>query len=285
MESSKQLLVCLSVAVFAIAPTACFGQGKTITVTGVGKASMRPDTALIYGTLSGTAKSADEALTKFQQAKRRLVEAVAKSKIESISVAGNGIAIQTAAAPTLQNGAVVAADAFGNAQPKPADARYVVKERMTLKLTGISQTADDKVFENILAVIGIAEDHGATMSTDPNAMMMMMFGARVQSEIPIATFLISDPTALQQKSYEAAVAAGAKRVKALTAITKKNVGDLIAIEEVSVGDVKGQNGPASMMGAIYGIEMQKSKDPDYSAKELGEIECEVVLKLTFAIAD
>jgi uncharacterized protein YggE len=284
MKLIKRQLLLVCMAILAGVPATGFAQGKTITVTGSGKATVRPDTVLIYGTIAGTAKSADEALVKFQQAKRRLLEAVAKSELEGLTAAGNGVAIQTSNGPVGQNPAVIAAEAFGNNQPKPADARYIVKEQIALKLTGIDQAKDEDVFENVLTLVGIAEDHGAQLSNNSNnARMMMMFGNRMETEVAIAIFQVSDPSTLHQKAYEAAVAAGAKRVKIIAGITKTTVGSLVSIEEISVGGVKADKDPTSMMQAVYGIDVEEQNGPEYSAKELGEIECEVILKLTFEI--
>jgi uncharacterized protein YggE len=106
-------------------PTALPKSG--ITVSEIGVVEAMPDTVELTATVEGNAELADDAVKKYRDNKRRVIESLGGLKIPGMTVTGSGLAVNSGT-PTNPMAAFQAGQAN---QPKLAD-KVAVQERLTV---------------------------------------------------------------------------------------------------------------------------------------------------------
>ena len=103
-----------------------------ITVSEIGAVEAMPDTIELTATIEGNAELAGDAVKKYRDSKRRVVEALNGLKITGMTVAGSGLSVNSGT-PVNPLAAFQAGQAN---QPKVGD-KVAVQERVTVTLSGI----------------------------------------------------------------------------------------------------------------------------------------------------
>ena len=133
-------------------------EGDRITVTASGTASLKPDVAEVRASVSGSAAMAVDALRKFQDNRRRAIEAIKKLKLESLTVEGGGVSMSSANA----NGNRMAM-VFGGNQNAGTPGHVTLTEKLVLRLSSIDRLKEGEPAKAVAALIDAAKDAGLTI--------------------------------------------------------------------------------------------------------------------------
>lgn len=255
--------------------TAAAEEGPGITVSEIGVVEAMPDTVEMTAMLEGNAELADDAVKKYRDNKRRVIEALNGLKIKGMTVAGSGLSVNSG---TLAN--PMAAFQAGQAnQPKLAD-KVAVQERLTVTLSGIDTLSADNILQSVTRILDVAKDAGGVIGPGPKSMIeIQLSGAK---PAPLATFKLSKTDLPRQQAYEAALKQARAKAERLAQLAGVELGDIVSIREtapVSKGDTSGGG-----MSAYLGLLGQASNNqPEYTSVELQSIPVTVSLSVQFAI--
>ncbi len=256
--------------------TAAAEEGPGITVSEIGVVEAMPDTVELTAMLEGNAELADDAVKKYRDNKRRVVEALNGLKIKGMIVAGSGLAVNSGT-PANPMAAFQAGQAN---QPKIAD-KVAVQERLTVTLSGIDTMSADNILQSVTRILDVAKDAGGVIGSGPPKSMIeiQLSGAKPG---PLATFKLSKTDLPRQQAYEAALKQARAKAERLAQLAGVELGDIVSIREtapVSKGDTSGGG-----MSAYLGLLGQASnKQPEYTSVELQNIPVTVSLSVQFGI--
>lgn len=207
-------LVCLG-AVASVAPLHADGQpaANGVTVTASGEVKAKPTAVEIDVTVAESDARAGDALTKYDEAKKRLIEACGELKMATLAIEeravevtaepGQADAFGGVVAPAafgFQPAVVVAPQGFANVPPpKGPEIRFGRTIRLTLK--GIRDKPEAEVLTTIGTILDAVRDAGGRVGPvagDPQA----SFGFRKAT----CRFVLDDLPELRKKATEAALA-------------------------------------------------------------------------------
>ncbi len=256
--------------------TAAAEESPGITVSEIGVVEAMPDTVELTAMLEGNAELADDAVKKYRDNKRRVIEALNGLKIKGMTVAGAGLAVNSGT-PANPMAAFQAGQAN---QPKLTD-KVAVQERLTVTLSGIDTMSADNILQAVTRILDVAKDAGGVIgSGSPKSIIeIQLSGAKPG---PLATFKLSKTDLPRQQAYEAALKQARAKAERLAQLAGVELGDIVSIREtapVSKGDTSGGG-----MSAYLGLLGQASnKQPEYTSVELQSIPVTVSLSVQFGI--
>lgn len=205
-----------------------------VTVTATGEVKAKPNAVEIDVIVAHTDARAADALTKYGEAKQRLIDACGKLKFAELSIEERAIDV-TAESFAIQGGiqAFAAPSGFpvapvspgGIALPNGSAIRFARTMRITLR--GIRDKPEAQVLATIATILDAVRDAGGIVGPPPRE-----FGATVAyttddgSQKAICRFVLEDAETIKKKAVEDAIARA--KIEAGT-LTGGRVGAVIAI--------------------------------------------------------
>lgn len=246
-----------------------------ITVSEIGVVEAMPDTIEMTATVEGNAELAGDAVKKYHDNKRRIIESLNGLNIKGMTVVGSGLSVNSGT-PANPMAAFQAGQAN---QPKVGD-KVAVQERLTVTLAGIDTMSADNLLQSVTRILDVAKDAGGVIGSGPKSMIeIQLSGAKPG---PLATFKLSKTDLLRQQAYEAALKQARAKAERLAQLAGVELGDVVSIREtvpVSKGDTSG----GGMAAYLALIGRSSNNQPEYTAVELQNIPVTVSLSVQFDI--
>jgi uncharacterized protein YggE len=184
---------------------------RTISVSAIGSASIKPDMAEIRAVVSGTAAIGGDALKRFRSNRGRAFGAVKQLKFKELKIDGGGPAIVSGnAANGQQNGVVVAA---GVVIPQQDSAAPNVCEVVLIQLPSIDRLPDQQAIDAVIKIVDSLKDAGISV-----------LGVQFKS----TRFANAKSSALR-----AAMDAARKKPESRASLSSAMVGPVVSIRETS----------------------------------------------------
>ena len=245
-----------------------------ISVVGTGHSATLPDRAEIDVTITGSAEIVGDALTKYESAHKKLLEAINALGIKSLSVQEAGPVLGS---PTPEN---MQAVIMGGGAAKSKNLEFTQSTRLVLR--DIQETPPVELMQTIARILDAAKDAGATVAaTTPGlqAMMMAQMMGRGSGPRSVISYVVSDPTKVQDKAYQAAFDQAEQKAKRLATLANVKLGPVLSVSEVG-----SQEGGPSILQQVYGVSVEQDEDQTrIAADEFREVRVTVSLQVTFAI--
>ena len=211
-------------ACFIAGPVVGQERDRSISVTGNGEVSARPNRLQIELQSSGTAELTQDAILKYDDSLRRVTEAFEKLGLNELAIEPGDISF----ASTFVNN-------VRGAQPKP---QMAISQSIKLTLTHVDQIPQKELVATVGKLIDTAQDAGATVSNNPGAnfnMINQVGRAVIRNQVaqPVVALWISDFEALYDQAYQKAFEDATLRAEKLAKLAHKKLGDVLSIDESS----------------------------------------------------
>ncbi len=253
--------------------------GEGITVSGTGSAAARPNLVEVDLQVTGKAELTGDALVKYRDAKKRVLDVLAKLNIENLSITERAVAISIGNSSDQQqrmiNGIVQSAG-------KP---EVNVSSTVRLTLKNVRESEPEELIKTIGRLLDVAQDAGVNVGpTAAEVMMALRYGRQPENAAPVR-FVLDDLVELREKAYEAAAADAHARAIRLAKLHQTTLGPVVSIQELAVG---GDAPTTTVVNAyIYQQNSQPSslenQGPRIVSSSLAEIPVQVKLIVRFGI--
>lgn len=247
-----------------------------LTVIGKGTVSASPDLAEIDLDVSASAELTGDAIVKFRDAKKRVIEAFEGLKLPNVTVEERGLLV----------------DQKGNA-PNPyyvdyntsqkAKTEVQLSRKLVVKASGLREMGEDEALQLVGRLLDVAQDAGARVGSSPAeaSVLRYVYGIGGANPSDLVRFVLEDAGDLQEQAYEKAVADARAKAERLARLGGFELGPVLAVREISAA-------PAPSRASVFGIEISEGgKDEPVGQRltnsRLGEIPVRVELQIRFGI--
>jgi uncharacterized protein len=253
-----------------------------ILVYGTGELAVRPNWVEVDMTVSGKAELTGDALVKYRDAKKRLVESLEKLGLKELSTQERGVSISSGNTQAQQQRIV---NGMPQAVGKP---QIEVSSKVLVRLKNVRDTPPEELIKNVGRLIDVAQDAGAAIGLSQAEIQMRQRYGMYDFSGTTVQFVVADLTELREKAYEQAVADAHSRAARLARLNQVKLGPALSVQEVQVA------GEADMgarpfnpyMPYIAGLATptpEVSEGPRISSTTLSEMPVQVKLLVRFAI--
>lgn len=248
-----------------------------ITVYGAGETIAKPDLVEINMRATANAELTADAIVKYRDAKRRILEGFEKLKLEKLKIEELGVSLTNhTAAEAMQMAMRGMVDTNSAAKSK-----VEIASSLQLRVSGIKDQSIEQVMEMVGKLLDAAKDSGAEIgpsAADVN--MAWRYGQQANSAL--VRFVVLDLDALREKAYETAVANARARAVRLAKLNGIRVGDVLSVQEVQIsGDDGGYT--TTPWGQVVATQ-SKINEPKITSDTFAEIPFRVKLMVRFGIA-
>lgn len=206
-----------------------FSASDGITVSGNGDASARPNLVEIDMQVTGKAELTGDALVKYRDAKKRLLEALEKVKVPNLAVSDHGLSIN------VGNSAEVQQRIMNGQMQNPGKPQVEVVSTVRMRISDVREIPPEELIKTVGRLMDVAQDAGVTIGPSAaDQMRAYRYGQAAQNSLPVR-FVLTDLGELREKAYEAAVADARSRATRLAKLHQVKVGAPTSIQEIVVG--------------------------------------------------
>lgn len=274
MKNPLNLIAALTLLVSLACPALA---EQTVTVSALGEVKVKPDTLVLSGEISEANEKMKDAVTGFNDTRRRALAAVKELGVENLEVTTSALSVRVAGAP--QNNPF---GGGGQAEPT-APGSLVISQSVTLTVSGIDKMEQQAVIELVVKLMAGVKEAGVSMnSTGPEAMMMIQMGMGGGGG-GSAIFKISDPDAAYKAATKAAVEKARADAAYLAELAGGKLGPVVRISDgiAPAGDDGSSANPymAMIWGAMSG---EEASDPN-SSETFDEITVARALNVSFQL--
>jgi uncharacterized protein YggE len=254
------------------------GGSDGISVYGTGELSARPNMVEIDLRVAGKAELTGDALVKYRDAKKRVLEALEKLKLKGLS--SEELALTIAAGSNAEQ-----QQRMMNGMPQvPVKTQIEVSSLLRVRLKEVRELAPEELIKTVGKLLDVAQDSGVTLGLTQNEMMYNMrlgYNNNMNNGAPVR-FVVADLTEVREKAYEQAVADARSRATRLAKLNQVKLGSALSVQEVLVaGDQLGNgnhNGQSAQPNAG-----DDDDEPRIASTTLSAIPVQVKLLVRFAI--
>jgi uncharacterized protein YggE len=261
----------------ALAPSA--GGGDGITVFGTGDLSTRPNWVEIDLNLSGKAELTADALVKYRDAKKRVIEALEKLNVKNLSMDERGLTVSAGTPLEQQQRAM-------NGMPQvPTKTQIEVASVLRVRVKDVRDLPPEELIKTVGRLLDAAQDTGVSIGPSAAEVMRNMRYGNYTNNTTAVRFVVADLAAIREKAYEQAVADARSRAARLAKLNQLKLGAALSVQEVQVaGD---QQVPANT-NVPFGMTpptppAEDAGEPRLTSSNLSGINVQVKLLVRFAI--
>jgi uncharacterized protein len=254
------------------------GGSDGISVSGAGELSARPNLVEIDLHVAGKAELTGDALVKYRDAKKRVLEALDKLKLKGLSSDELGLTISAGTGVEQQQRMM-------NGMPQaPSKTQIEVSCTLRVRLKDVRDQPPEELIKTVGKLIDVAQDSGVTIGPSPAQVMMnMRFGNYTNNTAPVR-FVVSDLTELREKAYELAVADARSRAGRLAKLNQVKLGRALSVQEISVaGEQVLTNRIPGTVQSAEPVLQDEDDTPRITSSALASIPVQVKLMVRFAI--
>lgn len=257
MKACTTLLLQLALLLSAALP--CFAE-QTITVSALGETKVKPDTLVITGEIRESNEKMKDAVTAFNDTRRRAMAAIKELGIENLSIETSALSMKLAGEGMqgLPFGGVPGAEAA-------AAGSLIISQAVTLTVTGLDQLEEQAMIDLVVKLLSGVKESGVKMGAmDAQGMMLMQMGMGGAAGSSVL-FQISNPQAAQKAATRQAMENAKTDAAYLAELAGGKLGPVVAIIDGSPAinpTEQGTNSYAMMLGAIMGSLDDESEGND-----------------------
>lgn len=243
-----------------------------LTVIGKGAVLASPDLAEIDLDVSASAELTGDAIVKFRDAKKRVIEAFEALKLPNISVVERGLLVD-------QKGGAVNPYYVDIGVAQNSKTEVQLSRKLVVKMSGLREMEEDAALQLVGRLLDVAQDAGARVGPPPPNPYSNIVYYRQGGGADLVRFVLEDFDALQEQAYEKAVADARGRAERLARLSGVELGPVVAVREISSA--------SSNRVIISGIEPpddeEESPDKRLASSKLRKIPIRVELQVRFEI--
>jgi len=253
------------------------GHADGITVFGAADVIAKPDLVEISMRATANAELTADAIVKYRDAKRRILEGFDKLKLEKLKIEEIGVSLTNhTAAEAMQMAMRGMVDTNAAAKSK-----VEIASSLQLRVSGIKDQSIEQVMETVGKLLDAAKDSGAEIGPSA-ADINMAWRYGQQANSALVRFVVLDLNELREKAYESAVADARSRAERLAKLNGIRVGEVLSVQEVQVsGDEGGYT--TTPWGQVVASH-SKLNEPKITSDTFAEIPFRVKLMVRFGIA-
>jgi hypothetical protein len=273
MKHPLNLLAALTLLFAMAMPTLA---EQSITVSAISEVKVKPDTLVLSGEISETNEKMKDAVTGFNDTRRRALAAVKELGIESLEITTSALSVGIAGPPQGGPfGGVVEPD-----QPATPGALQI-SQSVTLTVKGIDKMEEKAVIDLVVKLLAGVKEAGVELNSMTAQNMMMMQMGMGGGGGGGATFKVSDPEAAQKAATKAAVEKARADAAYLAELAGGKLGKVIAISD-GIMPAGGDDATNPYM-MIFGAMMNEESSDPYSSTTLDEITVARSLSVSFEL--
>ncbi|MGD9723342.1 MAG: SIMPL domain-containing protein [Pirellulales bacterium] len=250
-----------------------------ITVSGTGEVAARPNLVEIDLQVSGKAELTADAIVKYRDAKKRVLDALAKLDIPNMATSEQAMSV------TVGNTSAQQQQFINGQLQNPGKNQVEVSSKVRVKFTGVREMVPEELVKTIGRLLDVAQDAG--INVGPSAADMMRayrYGQQLDNTSPVR-FVLDDLAELREKAYEQAVVDARDRATRLAKLHHVNLGSALSIQEIAVG---GDRPTTTVVNAYIYQQNAVATTPDADgprivSSSLAAVPMQVKLMVRFAI--
>ena len=211
-----------------------------ITVNGEGTASARPNRFEIELSISAASELTADAIVKYRDARRRVLEAFEALKLENVGVEERGLLVD-------RKGVEFNPYYGGMSQPNDRTrAEVQLSRKLVVQASEIREMDEEVVLQLVGRLLDVAQDAGAQVGSGSPNMRNYYYGYPQQGGGGLVRFVLEGYDALLERAYEAAIADARSRAERLAKLGGVELGAVLGVRELSVpGASKDASNPMS----------------------------------------
>ncbi len=207
---------------------AAAGGGDGITVYGTGDLSTRPNWVEVDLNLSGKAELTADALVKYRDAKKRVIEAIEKLNVKNLSLDERGLSVSAGTPLEAQQRAM-------NGMPQvPTKTQIEVASVLRVRVKDIRDLPPEDLIKTVGRLLDTAQDTGVTIGPSAAEVMRNMRYGNYSNNTTAVRFVVADLAEIREKAYEQAVADARSRAARLAKLNQVKLGGALSVQEVQV---------------------------------------------------
>jgi uncharacterized protein len=254
------------------------GASDGIAVQGTGELSARPNMVEIDLHVSGKAELTGDALVKYRDAKKRVLESLEKLNLKGLST--DELALTISSGNSLEQ-----QQRMMNGVQQPIGKTQIdVSSLLRVRLKDVREEPAEELIKTVGKLLDVAQDSGVTIGpTAAEIQMNMRFGNYANNTAPVR-FVVTDLDRIREKAYEMAVADARGRAARLAKLNQVKLGAALSVQEILVaGDQRGNQNVNPNIPNLRPVAEDDGNTPRVSSTSLSSIPVQVKLLVRFAI--
>lgn len=246
MNLKPTLLPLLALVVCGLSLDCRAEEKPSISVMAKGEAEVKPDTLVLNGKLSESSEKMPDAVTAFNDTRRRALEALNAIELENISIKSSSLSIDIAG-DTPQNNPW-----GGQVEVKPPGT-LTLSQSITVTIKGIDKLEDKAVIDQVITLVKAAKEAGVEIGgMDAQAMMMMRMGYGGMPSEPAVMFQVSEPEAIKRAATKDAMEQARAEATFLAELSGGKLGKVLSIGQMPDANNNQMNYYAMMFSMMQG---------------------------------
>ena len=249
-----------------------------IAVYGHGEAFTRPNLVEIDLNVSGKAELTGDALVKYRDAKKRVLDALDKLKLKNLSIDERSL--------TVSSGNTTDPNRFNNMPQTVGKNQIEVSSVLRARLKDIREVPPEELLKTVGKLLDVAQDAGVTIGPSAAEIMRNMRFGNYTNNSAAVRFVVADLIEVREKVYEQAVADARSRANRLAKLNQVKLGAALSVQEIAVSGDRLQQGQAinvNLYGAAAPTNEEEKEEPRVASTTLSGIPVQVRLLVRFAI--
>jgi len=247
-------------------------EGAGITVHGESQVIVQPNLLELDIHISGAAELSDDAMVKYRDAKKRVVEAYEELKIDDLEIVHEGVRL--AAGNTNEMLQAMRRGQMPTNEKVPVE----IASRCHIRLKDIGKLSSEELLRTTAKLIDVAKDSGANLgpsTADINT--AYRYGRTVESAY--VQFVLRDLDEVKEQAYRDAMADARNRAERIARLGDLKLGHVLSVQETFVSGNNPQTNVQPWQQSSSGTSVTK---PQIVSDTFGDIPFRVKLVVRFA---
>lgn len=247
-------------------------EGAGITVHGESQVIVQPNLLELDIHISGSAELTDDAMVKYRDAKKRVVEAFEELKIDDLEIVHEGVRLAAGnSAEMIQ--------AMNRGQ-MPANVKVPVEiaSKCHIRLKNIGKLSSEDLLRTTAKLIDVAKDSGAGLGPTPaDVNLAYRYGRTV--EAAYVQFVLRDLDEVKEQAYQDAMDDARIRAKRIAHLGNLKLGHVLSVQETFVS---GNNATTNVQPWQQSSSATMVSKPQIVSESFGDIPFQVKLVVRFS---
>lgn len=258
-------------------------QDRGIAVTGSGEVKGLPGQIEFHAKLAGSGEIGGDALVKFQEFKRRSLEAVDGLGLENLKVEFGGFSVTQGGDPNqaYQQMIFLGGDDGSAETAKP---EVAISSMFRITVGGIAEMKEEDVLDLSTRLLDKLSDSGVAVLPNQQAPSYDEIGDPYPMPA-LATFVLADAAALAEQAREQAFASARASAERLAKLAGVKLGGVVSIQEVSSNSATIQYQYDDYGNAYAGAAGGESSTLRVASRTFAPVPVRVSLHVRFALEE
>lgn len=257
---------------------------RGIAVTGSGEVRSLPSQIEFHAKLAGSGEIGGDALVKFQEFKRRSLEAVEGLGLENLKLEFGGFSVTQGGDPNQAYQQMVFLGGGGDVSAEVAKPEVAISSMFRITVGGIADMKKEEVLDLSTRLLDKLSDSGVAVLPNQQAPSYDEIGDPYPMPA-LATFVLADAAALEDQARERAFASARASAERLAKLAGVKLGSVISIQELS-GNSATYQYQYDEYGEVYpGVVGGQSSAPRVASRTFAPVPVRVSLQVRFALEE